>query len=275
MTSINRLYVFDLDGVVTDPETGTVNADVLQHVAEELRHGRAVAFNTGRPFEWVEERILPALTQEVPAESLDHLLAVCEMGGVLCTFRGGKMHLELDPDLSLPGSFVEDVQDLLEKEAKDGRRYGDYVAWDGVKKTMGTVMKWDHVALDDFNAVRPQIQAEFEALLKKHGLDDFVIGQTTIATDIQHKTAGKHKGAQQVLAWLQQKELAPGSVQAFGDSVSDKAMAEEFAANGIETTFVYVGSTGHEHDVQSDGYKTVVTGGGFSNDTANYLAQQA
>jgi hypothetical protein len=42
------MLVLDLDGVVTDPETGAVSGEVLKAVSTDLKRGVPVAFNTGR-----------------------------------------------------------------------------------------------------------------------------------------------------------------------------------------------------------------------------------
>lgn len=268
----DRIYVFDLDGVVTDPETNEVSDDVLAHVVEDLKKGRAVAFNTGRPHEWVTEHVLPKLRAACEPEDLENLLIVAEMGGVTCTFGDGEMHIELDETLSLPGDFAEDVAQMLEAEQPDGTRLADTMMWDFHKKTMGTVVKRDDTTIGEFDRVRDVAADGLQYLLEKHGLDEFILGQTTIATDIQHKTAGKHKGADQVLDWLRERGVAPRTFYTFGDSVSDKAMAETFAATGAKTVFVFVGEPGKGSDVQDPAYETVVMQGRHSSDTTDYLA---
>lgn len=265
------MFVFDVDGVITNPHSSKVSVEVLTHVAADLNAGSAVAFNTGRPYEWVEENVLQHLRTLCPPEAFDHLLIVAEMGGVLCTFTAGDMRVELDETLSLPAGLIADVHQLLDTKQPDGTHLSDVMWWDAIKKTMGSLVKWEHVDIARFNEVRPVVTAAIERLLKAHNLHDFIIGQTTIATDIQHKDAGKHKGADQVLAWLAERGDAPAMFYAFGDSISDKAMAETFASRGHATTFIFVGDPEQGSQVQGKGYETVVTGGRYDADTAMYL----
>lgn len=269
----DRIYVFDLDGVVTNPENNEVSVEVLSHVVDDLKRGQAVAFNTGRGHFWVTEHILPHLQQECTAQELKNLLIVAEMGGVVCKFEDDGLQIELDSTLSLPGEFVQDAQQLLETEVGDDHRLSDYMFWDGNKHTMGSVEKWAHTSLTDFTRVRPVLVNGLRNILGQHEVHDFIIGQTTIATDIQHHAAGKHKGADQVLAWLKEKRLQPQAFYTFGDSVSDKAMAETFAGTGTKTTFIFVGNPEKGSEVQSDAYETVVMEGGHSTDTALYLSK--
>jgi hydroxymethylpyrimidine pyrophosphatase-like HAD family hydrolase len=271
----DRIYVFDLDGVVTDPQTNKVSAEVLAHVIDDLKQGRAAAFNTGRPHEWVTEHVLPGLREACSPDELENLLLVAEMGGVVCTFKDGDMHIELDETLSLPGAFIDGVLHLLDVQQPDGSRLADSMTWDSHKKTMGSLVKWDHTTLDEYNQVRPVLTKGLEHLLQTHDLGDFIIGQTTIATDIQHRTAGKHKGADQVLDWLHDRGVTPRNFYTFGDSISDKAMAETFAATGAKTTFVFVGDPAQGSEVQGQDYETVIMEGRHSSDTADYLAKLA
>lgn len=269
------MYVFDVDGVITDPSDSKVSAEVLTHVANDLTSSNAVAFNTGRPYEWVEEYVLGRLTTACPPQALDHLLVVAEMGAVLGVFKNGEPKLEIDPSLSLPSAFVRDVHAALEQEQPDGSRLSGVMWWDGLKKTMGSLVKWDHVSIEEFNKARPVMTKALESLLTKHNLADFMVGQTTVATDIQHKTAGKHKGAERVLEWLQDRGDKPAAFYTFGDSISDKAMAETFAATGTKTTFIFVGNPAQGSEVQGEGYETVVMRGRHSSDTADFLAKLA
>jgi hydroxymethylpyrimidine pyrophosphatase-like HAD family hydrolase len=269
------MYVFDVDGVITDPSDSKVSAEVLTHVANDLTGGSAVAFNTGRPYEWVQERVLGELEKLCNEDDMAHLLIVSEMGGVVGTYKKGVLHVEIEPSLSLPGEFAEDVLQLLQAQQPGGERLADFMIWDAFKKTMGSLAKREDVSIANYNRVRPILTRELEKLLVTYNLDNFVIGQTTIATDIQHKTVGKHKGAECVLEWLQERGDTPKAFYTFGDSISDKAMAETFAATGIKTTFVFVGDPGQGSKVQGEGYETVVMHGRHSSDTADYLAELA
>jgi hydroxymethylpyrimidine pyrophosphatase-like HAD family hydrolase len=271
MTTHDYLYVFDLDGVVTDPATTAINDDVLTHIAASLQADKPVVFNTGRPYEWAEENILHHLQPLLTPSQLDNLLLVAEMGSILYSFKDGQPNIQTDETLALPPQFIHDTKQLLTEGADP---YQTYMWWDDEKHTMGSLVKHAHVAIDDFNRVRPLLANDLNYLLTKHNLTDFMLGQTTIATDIQHRNAGKHKGAKQVLAWLDEKQLRPRHYYAFGDSPSDKAMAEEFSTTGTPTTFVFVGDPSHEESIQG-AYTTTVTGGNYSHDTATWLKKHS
>jgi hydroxymethylpyrimidine pyrophosphatase-like HAD family hydrolase len=267
------MYIFDLDGVLTNPETNKVNQAVLKRIAGYLADGQKVAFNTGRPHEWVQEHVLTPLEAQVPAEARSNLLVVAEMGSVLGRYKNGTLDIAFDPTVALPHAFTKDFIKLLDKPLKSGR-YADYVWRDDQKKTMATMVKHEYIPLKVFDDIRPLLTKELQTLMAAHDLSDFVLAQATSATDIQHRTVGKHKGAQEIKKWLAEHKLAPKGFHAFGDSVGDKAMAEEFSKEA-PTIFVFVGSPNAAPDVIDDKrYTTVITGGKFDQDTARYLADQ-
>ncbi|HSX05819.1 MAG TPA: hypothetical protein VLF69_05090 [Candidatus Saccharimonadales bacterium] len=260
----NRMFVFDLDGVVTNPTNHAVSTVVLNHIADDLKAGKPVAFNTGRAYPWVEEYVLRNLVPMVSTTDLANLVIVTEMGAVVCTFHDGKPQFVVDTTIALPKSFHDDVETLLDKKLPDGSCYRDYAWWDQDRQAMGSFIKLQDVALKDFDRIRPLFTAEVEKLLHVHGLDEFVTGQTAIAVDVQHRSAGKAKGAGRIIEWMQQRGHNPATVYAFGDSISDKAMAEAFTQAGINATFIFVGDPTQQHN-------TIVTGGNNDVDTAAFL----
>lgn len=65
---------------------------------------------------------------------------------------------------------------------------------------------------------------------------------TSIAVDIQHRDAGKGRGAYKATQWCRQLTGGPiGVVHCIGDSPSDLEMATWCQNHGLPTNFVYVG----------------------------------
>jgi hydroxymethylpyrimidine pyrophosphatase-like HAD family hydrolase len=271
------MMVFDLDGVVTDPnsESNDVNGEVMAAVAEDLRRRIPVAFNTGRAVEWIEERILPFL-RGLKSEELANLLIVGEKGGVVVEFDDGRLTTIVDKTLTLPRTFANDVQKILEAD-RGGWKLGDYMFWDADKKTMGSVEKLRDVPImvQEFHKRRAVLVVELEDMMRKHRLHDFKVDATVIATDIEHRTAGKHKGAEQVLSWLGRKHITPETYVTFGDSPSDAEMARTFSATGAPTTFVYVGEPSKFQPPKDARYDSIIMNGTYSADTLEYLNRLA
>jgi len=53
MTVVDIAWIFDIDGVVTNP--------LLVHIADKLKSGEPVAFNAGRSTSWLIERVINPL----------------------------------------------------------------------------------------------------------------------------------------------------------------------------------------------------------------------
>src|SRR5262245_1340650 len=89
MKSESAVYVFDLDGVITDPSNTTINEQAIGHIHQLLEQGRYVAVNSGRSFEWVEQYLLAAIERLGGADRFDHLFIVCEKGGESIRWQDG------------------------------------------------------------------------------------------------------------------------------------------------------------------------------------------
>lgn len=265
------MLVFDLDGVVTDLEAHSPNHGVLKIIAKDLKEGLPVAFITGRALIWVQDKILPELEKACDDDAkMSSLLIVTEKGAITTTRENGELKTRLDKRLALPQAFRNDAKELLDKD-RGGHALNELMFWDETKRIIVSIEKRTDVPWDKFNDARSVLAEELRALLSKHGLSEFRVDATTIATDVEHVSAGKHKGAQDVLDWLRKQDSEPLSFVVFGDSASDSAIAETFGDQGVDTTFVFVGDpAGFKPDADKP-YKTIITGGGYDADTAKYL----
>ena len=265
------MLVLDLDGVVTDPHSGAVNSSVLAVVIADLKRGVPVAFNTGRTLDWVEGNILPVLSAACLPRELELLCVVGEKGGVIGRIERGSLLFALDASLNPPADFKHAVRELVEDPAGP---YAFAMFWDALKRTMISIERRPEVSVAEFQAVRKPLIDDLQRLLTEYNLPHFKIDPTVVATDIQHEAAGKHLGAEHILIWLEKQGIAPSTFTAVGDSPSDAAMAEVFAAVA-PTIFVFVGDPATYHKPDSANYTAVITGGGYAADTATYLAEQA
>jgi hypothetical protein len=189
---------------------------------------------------------------------------------VLASFHDGRPSLHLDAKLSPPEPFKRAAKALLGRD-QGGWKLSDTMFWDGAKQTMISIERTPAVPLAEFARARQTLVAALQRLIDQHHLAEFKIDATIIATDVEHLQAGKHKGAQHILGWLQHRALAPHRFITFGDSPSDRAMAQTFGDQGTPTTFVYVGDPQSLHLTGREPYTTTITGGGYSRDTADYL----
>ena len=83
------IWIFDVDGVITDPKTKEItNSKIIEIIKERLSLGSKVAFNTGRSAEWLEHKVINPLREIIISNvknylPLTNLVSICEMGNVV------------------------------------------------------------------------------------------------------------------------------------------------------------------------------------------------
>jgi hydroxymethylpyrimidine pyrophosphatase-like HAD family hydrolase len=227
------VYVFDLDGVITDPADSQVDLRVVGVMKQILVEGICLAINTGRSFEWVEQNLLEHLKFD-NNDTLDRFIAVCEKGGEMVIWQDGRWSVN-SSEFALPQAFYEVAKATFEQNKEQLKS----MFWDNTKRTMATIEKLPSADLDTFRTEQGLLVDRLSNKLASYKVK---IDGTTVATDVESPLAGKHAGAQLIYEWA--RSLTNNSDCAFisiGDSVSDYDMARRFAENGAPSTFVYVG----------------------------------
>jgi hydroxymethylpyrimidine pyrophosphatase-like HAD family hydrolase len=119
MRDVDTAWIFDIDGVVTNPKEKKVkHPQILEHIANELKGGKPVAFNTRRSSFWLIERVINPLLETIQDRSiLKNFIAVSEKGASWITFdKNGKMQKHKDNSISIPvrkGFATERILKLL------------------------------------------------------------------------------------------------------------------------------------------------------------------
>lgn len=233
---VRPLYVFDLDGVITNPQNSQVNQEVLRHILRLLRSGAPVAVNTGRSYAWVEQNLNRYVCKQSDATLLQNYIVVCEMGGETVTWQDGVPRLRSNRFALSPEVQVR-TQAIFAAHSAEL----DSMLWDDTKRTMATIEKRPTADLATFHH-QQNILAEY--LRSELSGANVYVGTTTVAVDVQSPQAGKHAGAELILEWANGlKPTANYSFISIGDSLSDYDMAHYFAEQGMASTFVYVGRT--------------------------------
>jgi hydroxymethylpyrimidine pyrophosphatase-like HAD family hydrolase len=230
----DAVYVFDLDGVITDPRDTSVDEVVVGRIGHVLGQGGHVAVNTGRSFVWVQENLVARLQASAGPGAFERLYIVCEKGGESRLWQGGVF-------VSQPSRFAleADAAEITRRLYEDRKAELNTMFWDATKRTMITIEKYPEAGMDEFKVQ----QAQFSQLLRQGlGSKAVKVDATTIATDVESPLAGKHAGAELVYEWVAKNTpVEHDTFTCFGDSVSDYEMARYFAQHGAATTFVYVG----------------------------------
>lgn len=241
MKIVKSAWVFDVDGVITNPQEKRVTEpEILDEIIKRLEKGEPVALNTGRSTEWVKDRVLNPLIKRVKnKEILQNLLTVGEKGGTWAEFdTQGNLIEKKDENISVPDSLKNEIRRLIET------KYSNSMFYDGSKQTMISTEMKDGYSLGDYGKQQKNLSAEFNILLTNKNLNDrFKIDPTTIAVDVENIFVGKHFAVKRIIEWVKKKGIKPQMYIAVGDSFSsDIPMAEEIYSQGLPVEFVYVGT---------------------------------
>lgn len=256
------IYVFDLDGVITDPADSQVDERVVASMQQLLHAGKYLAVNTGRSFEWVEVNLISRLLSDQPERLFHAFIVVCEKGGETVRRQDGKW-------VTQPSQFALPTEPYQRAQTVFLGLQGQLASmfWDSTKRTMATIEKYPKADLATFHAEQQLLVRALTSELSEY---DVRIDATTIATDIESLTAGKYAGAALIYEWSQ-AEAHESEYICIGDSVSDYEMARYFAEQSLATTFVYVGK-GTDKIVQHDDVAFVATNSQYAVGTREYLA---
>lgn len=240
MKVVSHMLIFDVDGVITNPQKKKITEpEILDEIIKKLEKGELVALNTGRSTYWVKDRVLTELTERISDKSaLQNLLIVGEKGGTWAEFDLQSRLIEnKDGDISVPENLRNIIRNLI------NNKYSESMFYDESKLTMISTEMKDGYSLENYKKEQKEIYAEFKSLLEDEKLiNKFKIDPTTIATDIENVFVGKHFAIKRILKWIKEKGFEPQKYIAFGDSFnSDLPMAQEIYAQKLPVEFVYVG----------------------------------
>lgn len=233
------LFLFDVDGVLTNPINNQPAIDALGNIAELLHAGHVVALNSGRGLPWIVNTIVAPLSDILwDVRALDHFCIVSEKGAALSTIQpSGDIVTEHDQRIhAIPADLRMAVLRLLSSSYAATMFSGDEKEY--VLSPQALIGTDRHT----FKMAQNRLNDDLHHLLEQRGLSQtFTVDPTGIATDIQDHRLGKALGTQRILSWLQTRHLSTQRSVVFGDSPSDIQMASELYNRGIPVEFVFVG----------------------------------
>lgn len=261
------IYVFDVDGVLCEIGSPTVDERVIGHIAGLLERGVYCAVNTGRGYGRVGTEFIAPLKQRYPNVSLDRLLVTTEMGGEVTHFDQQQPQT-VYTKYALSSDMLKIFYEVWDAHKSELPAMYVYAG----KKTMATTVR-------DYSYDQPIYAAQkalFENWLREaYTGTDVVIAGTQESTDVHAPEAGKNAGATNIIEWLARvSDIKHDTAICFGDSHSDYEMAREFAKSGFDTTFVYTGEALELADPH-ESVKLVDTAAVYTDGTVEYLATVA
>lgn len=259
----DALYVFDLDGVITNPIDTSVNSEVVAHIYNILSDGGYIAVNTGRSYKWVEQNLVTLLQVHDNVDLFTHLYIVCEKGGESMVRHNGEFKGQ-------PSRFALDKRayDATKQAFTAHEREFTTMFWDATKRTMASIEKEPCADLSQFHEQQQYLVDLLKQNVQRY---DARVDATTIATDIESPKAGKHAGAELIYEWVAHHALAShDTFVCFGDSTSDYEMARYFAQQGADTSFIFVGKPTDSFS-EDERVKTIRTAAQYDQGTLEYF----
>lgn len=260
-------YLFDIDGVLTDPvEKQVTEPELLDYIFTFLSRGDPVALNTGRSVEWIEERVLPHLFAKAEDKDLlTKFIIIGEKGETWMVWdEKGEARQETTEGLEMPEELREKFRELVEKH------YHDAMFFDSTKTVMITAEMRDSYNIQQFQQHKNKFIEALQDLLRSLGLENtYSIHRDDISVSIEHKHVGKALGAKRFLTFLKERGLKPEQFYCFGDTTTDIEMADELAQRGKDVTFVYTGDKTKVGDVKKE-YPFIFSEG-YTQGTLRYL----
>lgn len=230
-----KAWLFDVDGVITNPELKKSNPEIIYKIHLLLKNGDIVGLNTGRSIDFISQEVLIPLENIVNEKKLlDNIYSVGEKGGVWAKYEDQVLNLSIDESLRPPPELENKVKSLI----KD--YYSNTTFLDKSKKTMISTELKKGINLSKFTEDQNKLVKILEKILKEMKLYDFSLEPTLIATDIQHKKAGKDLGVERFLELIKGMH-EPEEFETFGDSPGDLEMHLYLKRNGHKSKFIYVG----------------------------------
>jgi len=231
-------WIYDLDGVVTSlTEKRITNPRLYGYFVQQLEKEESVTINTGRGLSFIREQVLTPLLNHIQKQGISESL----LHNFFAVGEKGNAWIEDEKDCfdmttAIPQDFAQKVQTVVERD------FSDTMFFDTTKKTMISLEMHTGLAIEKFMNVREELIQTLESLLQESGLEkEYAIDPTLTAADIQHKTAGKAKGTERILAWMEKRDTHPDEFVAFGDSAADIETGEALQKQEKQFTFVFVG----------------------------------
>ncbi|MBI4089198.1 MAG: hypothetical protein HY424_00655 [Candidatus Levybacteria bacterium] len=266
MKTVDHMLILDVDGVISNLKDKKSNPEVLRYIAKELRNGKPVALNTGRSTEWVLERTLQPLVDDLETRKyLKNLIIVGEKGGTWMDFdENGQPQDHIDKSISIPQNLQNDVRSLVNS------KYSDSTFFDLTKRTMISTEMRDGYDMTSYGEDQKLLAPQVDELIRKYQLENvLVVEPNPIAYDIQNIEVGKHLGIKRILNWLKDKGMKIVKFTTIGDSPGDIKMAQELNKNNLKVRHVHVGKKGTHED--SYPFEVITTEREYEEGTEDFL----
>lgn len=302
LRTVDRMYMFDVDGPIVEPGTETVtHPEILTGIIDELRAGRPVALITGRGTEWLtkdessgykdhnqQAGVVSQLEAQVgdgERALLDNLFVSAEFGGDTLTFENGKKVEHQNEEISLPSTLVDTVGQLISDRYSQTMMNEPKKSMITAKVASETSLASSGKTFADFKREQGELAGEIDRILKITGQDDRLeVHQDRIATNVRDRRLNKVFATKEVLKWMREKGFDPQSFVVFADSKGDFEIADalvddpDIQARNLGVKVLFVGNEDQVTDIRSKNPKYEVEvrdNADLTQGTADFMREQS
>jgi len=243
--SVQRMYIFDVDGPVVEPTSETItHPEILSSIIDELSADRPVALITGRGIDWlingkeythssILSGVVGLIEQQVNDKSvLDNFFVSAEFGGCTITYRNGEKIVHVQKTTSLPQHLLQTAEQLIQEKYSETMMVEPKLTHFTAKIDTADKLATRGKTFADFKNEQTKLVKELESLLKQEGLSNQLeIHQDRIATNIRYKHINKSFATKEVLKWLREKRIDPQLFVVFGDNRGDFEIADALTSD--------------------------------------------
>lgn len=239
MTSAPFGLLLDVDGPLASTVTRSIR---LPSIADDLvaiaNAGCPVVFNTGRSDRFLADQVVPALVSAGLAPDAP-VWGIGEKGATWFTVSEGRIGpVQIDEEIAVPDDLVGAC-----RAVSDAHR--DLMFWDDTKRTMVSLEQNLDVSNAEYLRRQPEVTAQLDEAIARLGLSErFHTVPTIISIDLEHREAGKARGAERALRLVGERMAAPGRWFTAGDSQGDYDMATWLHDAGYDATHLDVRPSG-------------------------------
>lgn len=235
-------YIFDVDGVITDPQTRVIkHPEITSIIIKLLQNQNPVAFISGRTLVWLKQRIINVLenfakTNNLPLEIFKHMYVSGEFGTCETLFKNGQFSEIKNPNFVLKKELVANAK-------KATQNFSDIVFIDKEKQTHFTCEVYEDVPVSEFSKIEHEIATKYLKIIENLGLSqEYEVLEDRLGVSIKHKSANKNFATGQFLNWIKNNDFKPKVYKAFGDTPYDLEIGEELKKTGVKFEFIYTGN---------------------------------
>jgi hypothetical protein len=266
MKIVDRMLVFDVDGVITNPKKKRVTEpEILDEIIKQLERSDPIALVTGRAHEWIIDKVVGSIENRVKDKSfLDNLFISKEFGGACSIYEKGVRKDFLNEHSGVSKSLLNEVKKIV-------KNFSDSMFVDPDKKTMISIEMKDNFSIEKFRLFQAQFLKEIRKIIGKYdSAKQLDVHVDIIATNIRNKNANKRYATKQLLGWLSDKKISPKKYFVFGDTIGDRDIAQELYESKLPVKFVFVGEK-MELGNKKSGFRTIFTQNKYDKGTLEFL----